>query len=66
MTLVTSERTLKFIGKNRFDAKRKALRFWYTHRDTLHENMQEFAKNCTLSADQKIITYRPHHPVRDF
>jgi hypothetical protein len=66
MTLVTSERTLKFIGKNRFDAKRKALRFWYTHRDTLRENMQEFAKNCMLSADQKVITYRPHHPVRDF
>ncbi len=66
MTLVTPENNLQFIGKNRFDAKRKALRFWYTHRDTLHENMQEFAKNCTLSADQKVITYRPHHPVRDF
>ena len=66
MTLVTAEKTLKFIGKNRFDAKRKALRFWYTHRDTLHENMQEFAKNCRLSTDQKIITYRPHQPVRDF
>jgi hypothetical protein len=63
MTLVTAapEKTLKFIGKNRFDAKRKALRFWYTHRDTLHESMQDFAKRCTLSPDQKVITYRPHH-----
>jgi hypothetical protein len=66
MTLVTPEKTLKFIGKNRFDAKRKALRFWYMHRETLHENMQEFAKNCRLSADQKVITYRPHHPVQEF
>ncbi|ETX07558.1 hypothetical protein [Candidatus Entotheonella palauensis] len=66
MTLVTPEKALKFIGKNRFDAKRQALRFWYTHRDTLNENMQEFAKNCTLSADQKVITYRPNHPVRQF
>jgi hypothetical protein len=66
MTLVTPEKTLKFIGKNRFDAKRKALRFWYMHRDTLHENMQQFARNCTLSADQKSITYRPHQPVRNF
>ncbi len=65
MTLATPERTLKFIGKNRFDAKRKALRFWYTHRDVLHENMQEFAKHCTLSPDQKIITYRPQS-VRAF
>jgi hypothetical protein len=65
MTLVTAapEKTLKFIGKNRFDAKRKALRFWYTHRDMLHESMQDFAKRCTLSPDQKVITYRPHQGV---
>jgi hypothetical protein len=50
--------TLKFIGKNRYDAKRKALRFWYTYRHVLRESMQEFAKHCTLSPDQKVITYR--------
>ena len=63
MTLATPERTLKFIGKNRADAKRKALRFWFSHQDRLHENMREFAKHCTLSSDQKVITYRPQ-PVR--
>ena len=59
MTLATREQTLTFIGKNRFDVKRKALRFWYTHRGRLQESMQEFANNCTLSPDQKVITYRP-------
>jgi len=66
MTRVTPEKTLKFIGKNRFDAKRQALRFWYTHRDSLRENMQEFARHCSLSADQKTITYRLNRPVRKF
>lgn len=64
MTLATPEKTLKFIGKSRADAKRQALRFWFAHQNLLHENMQEFAKNCTLSSDQKVITYRPQ-PVRE-
>jgi hypothetical protein len=58
MTLDTTGRTLKFIGKNRLEAKRKALRFWYTHQEVLHESMEDFAKRCTLSSDQKSITYR--------
>ena len=58
MTLQATGRTLKFTGRNRLEAKRKALRFWYTHQDVLHESMQDFAKRCTLSADQKVITYR--------
>jgi hypothetical protein len=57
-TLTATGRTLKFTGRNRLDAKRKALRFWYEHRDTLHLSMQDFAKQCTLSPDQKVITYR--------
>ena len=42
MTLVTPEKTLKFIGKNRFDAKRQALRFWYTHRDMLQASLYQW------------------------
>jgi hypothetical protein len=58
MPRTTAGRTLKFTGKNRLDAKRKALRYWYTHRETLHESMADFARRCTLSPDQKVITYR--------
>jgi hypothetical protein len=58
MVVTSTGRTLKFTGKNRLDAKRKALRFWYTHRETLHESMTDFAKRCSLSQDQKVITYR--------
>jgi len=58
MIVESSAKTLKFVGKNRFDAKRKALRFWYANQDVLHESMQEFAKRCRLSSDQKVITYQ--------
>ncbi|MGE3537397.1 MAG: hypothetical protein AB7N91_08160 [Candidatus Tectimicrobiota bacterium] len=49
---------LKFSGRNRLEAKQKALQFWYTHQDVLQESMREFVKHCTLSPDQKVITYR--------
>jgi hypothetical protein len=57
-TLEPAARTLKFTGKNRLDAKRKALRYWYTNRNVLRQSMGDFAKRCTLSDDQKVITYR--------
>ena len=58
MALETVGRTLKFTGRNRLEAKRKALHSWYTHQDTLHESMRDFVKRCTLSPDQRVITYR--------
>jgi len=58
MALGMVGRTLKFTGRNRQEAKTKALHFWYTHQETLHESMQDFVKHCTLSPDQKVITYR--------
>jgi hypothetical protein len=58
MIVESPAKTLKFVGKNRFDAKRKALRFWYANQDVLRESMQEFAKRCRLSSDQKVITYQ--------
>ena len=58
MTLDTVGRTLKFTGRNRLEAKSKALHFWYTHQEVLHESMRDFVKRCTLSPDQKVITYR--------
>ncbi len=62
MTVATTGRVLKFTGRNRLEAKRKALRFWYTHQDVLRESMQDFLRKCSLSPDQKVITYRPHPP----
>jgi hypothetical protein len=58
MALNTVGRTFKFTGRNRLEAKSKALHFWYTHQEVLHESMQHFVKCCTLSPDQKVITYR--------
>jgi hypothetical protein len=58
MALEITENVLKFAGRNRLEAKRKALRFWHTHQDRLHESMEDFVKRCTLSHDQKVITYR--------
>jgi hypothetical protein len=58
MIVESPAKTLKFVGKNRLDAKRKALRFWYANQAVLRESMQEFAKRCRLSSDQKVITYQ--------
>ena len=58
MALETVGTTLKFSGRNRLEVKQKALQFWYTHQEVLHESMQDFVKRCTLSPDQKVITYR--------
>jgi hypothetical protein len=58
MTLTPPRGVLKFTGRNRLEAKRKALRFWRSHQELLNENMQGFAKHCTLSPDEKVITYR--------
>ena len=60
MTLAPPEGVLKFTGRNRLEAKRKALRFWRSHQDVLNEGIQDFARHCTLSPDEKIITYRRH------
>lgn len=49
---------LKFSGKTRLEVKRKALRFWHANQSLLHESMESFIKHCTLSPDQKVITYR--------
>ena len=57
MTLTPLQGVLKFIGRSRLEAKRKALRFWRSHQGLLHESMQDFVKRCTLSPDEKVITY---------
>lgn len=64
MTLTTPQGALKFTGRNRLEAKRKALRFWRSHQELLNESMQDFAKHCTLSPDEKVITYR-RYPTSD-
>jgi hypothetical protein len=64
MTLTPPQGVLKFTGRNRLEAKRKALRFWRSHQGLLHESMQDFVKRCTLSPDEKEITYR-RYPVLD-
>lgn len=60
MTLTPTQGVLKFTGRNRLEAKRKALRFWQSHLDLLNVSMQDFAKHCTLSLDGKVITYHRH------
>ena len=58
MTPTPPQGVLKFTGRNRLEVKRKALRFWRSHQDVLNESMQDFARHCTLSPDEKVITYR--------
>ncbi len=64
MTLTPPQGVLEFTGRNRLEAKRKALRFWRSHQGLLRESMQDFVKRCTLSPDEKVITYR-RYPIPD-
>ena len=64
MTPTPPQGVLKFTGRNRLEVKRKALRFWRSHQDVLNESVQDFARRCTLSSDEKIITYR-RYPAPD-
>ena len=57
MTLSPPQGVLKFTGRNRLEAKRKALRFWQSHQGLLNVSVHDFAKHCTLSLDEKVITY---------
>jgi hypothetical protein len=48
---------LMFHGRDRCHAKRKALDYWYRHRDQLRLNLRDFFRCCRLSADERTITF---------
>jgi hypothetical protein len=50
-------RPVCFSGRDRAHAKRKALNYWYQHRDELGMTLRDFFLRCRLSSDQRTITF---------
>ena len=54
------EETARFRGRNRADAKRKALNYWYVNQASLRLSLQQFSSHCRLLDDDRtIVFYRP-------
>lgn len=47
----------RFVGKNRADAKRKALNYWYLNRTKLGLDLQEFSARCRLLENERTIVF---------
>ena len=45
-------------GRNRIDAKKRALNYYLCNRDALGATMKDFFKRCTIDPSGKTIIYR--------
>lgn len=54
--------TVRFRGRNRADAKRKALNFWYINQNHLNLSLREFSAQCRLLDDERTIVFYADTP----
>jgi len=48
---------IRFRGRNRTDAKRKALNFWYSNRDRLELSVKDFSERLVMDPDGRTIIF---------
>jgi hypothetical protein len=48
---------IEFSGRDRVHARRKALDWWFHHRQSLGLRLLEFLSLCRVSDDQRTITF---------
>jgi hypothetical protein len=48
---------IEFSGRDRVQAQRRALDWWFHHRQTLGLRLREFLCNCRWSDDRRTITF---------
>lgn len=48
---------IAFVGRDRVEAKRRALDYWYRNPRREGWTLQEFLRRCRLSADERVITF---------
>ena len=53
---LTSE-DIAFSGHDRLQVRRKALDYWYQHRNELGLNLRAFLERCLLSGDGRTIIF---------
>jgi hypothetical protein len=49
---------VSFSGRDRVEVQRRALDFWYHNRERLGLDLCAFLARCTLSADEKSLTFQ--------
>ena len=50
---------VEFHGRNRSDAKRKALNYWYLNKKGLRLDIRAFSQRCRLKSDGRTIVFYP-------
>jgi hypothetical protein len=50
-------RLIEFNGRDRVHARRRAVDWWFTHRQALGLCLREFFLRCSWSADERTITF---------
>ncbi|MFH0900586.1 MAG: hypothetical protein V2A73_08150 [Pseudomonadota bacterium] len=55
---------IEFNGRDRAQTKRKALDYWYQHRDSLKLSLRDFFMRCRSSSDGLKIIFMQSWPAR--
>jgi hypothetical protein len=55
---VVAVRIVRIRGRNRVEAKKRALNFYVSNRELLGGSMKDFFKRCTIDPSGRTIIYR--------
>jgi hypothetical protein len=45
-------------GRNRNEARKKVLDYWFTHRDQFNCSMRDFLRKCSTDPSGRVIMYK--------
>ncbi len=45
-------------GRNRLETRKKALDFWFSHRDQFSCTMKDFLRKCSTDPSGRVIMYK--------
>ncbi|SHF84401.1 hypothetical protein SAMN02745206_02764 [Desulfacinum infernum DSM 9756] len=51
-------KTVVIKGRNRQDARKKMLSFYFSHRDQFECTMKDFLKRCSVDPSGRVILYK--------
>ncbi len=47
-----------FRGRNRMDARKKALDYWFSNREQFDGSMKDFIRKCSMDPSGRVIMYK--------
>jgi len=51
-------KVLLFRGRNRHETRKKALGYWFAHRDQFNCSMRDFIRKCSTDPSGRVIMYK--------